>query len=322
MQNNLAPIGVSTYSRLGHLQETIAALQNNPLAKESELYIFSDAPRLGDKEKVAAVRKYLRTIDGFKAIHIIERTENNRVANNRGGIRMLLDKYGKMIFLEEDVVTAPGFLRFMNDALEFYKDNPRIGSISAYCPPIDIPDSYPDDVFALTRFNPWGVGLWSRYYRMDTPISKEAYSRIFNDKKQLKMLARSVGQEALPIIKMDVDGELNAGDMKSIFWQFVEDKISIYPRRSLVQNIGQDGTGLHMGVTNKWDISKVWNKTSDFKFVTNIAVDEGIRKAHYDFYKADAKTKLIQFMQQIGIYQYMRPIVKKIQHKLSGSHAK
>jgi hypothetical protein len=323
MLDNLAPIGISAYVRLQHLQICIAALQKNTLAEQSELFVFSDGPKPGDEVRVAVVRAYLQTVDGFKEVHIIERESNSRTSNNRGGIEELLNIYGKTIFLEEDVVTAPGFLQYMNDALDFYKDNPSIGSITAYCPPIKIPATYPNDVFALTRFNPWGMGLWKRYYRMNTPISENEYLKLFNDKKRTKMLARSVGQEALPIIRMDFEGKLDAGDMKSIFWQFVDGKLTIYPRKSLVHNIGQDGSGFHMGVTDKWDISDVWNKVRGFEFVRDISVDENIRQEHYNFYKtryADAKGKIIGYLVKIGIYQYLRPIFKKIQHQLKRSY--
>lgn len=316
MLNSLAPIGISTYVRLQHLQICIEALQKNTLAEQSELFVFSDGPKPGDEVRVAAVRSYLQTVDGFKEVHIIERESNSRTANNRGGIEELLNTYGKTIFLEEDVVAAPGFLLYLNDALDFYKDNPSIGSISAYCPPIKIPDTYPYDVFALTRFNPWGMGLWKRYYRMNTPISEDEYLKLFNDKKRIKMLARSVGQEALPIIQMDFEGKLDAGDMKTIFWQFVDGKLTIYPRKSLVHNIGQDGSGFHMGVTDKWDISEVWNTVRGFEFVRDITIDENIRRAHFNFYNSDAKVKIIGYLVKIGIYQYLRPIIKKIQHQL------
>ena len=114
MSNNLAPIGVSTYARLNHLRQTIEALKNNHLASESTLYVFSDAARPGDEEQVATVRSYLRTIDGFKEIHIVERATNGRLENSRGGLTWLLDHFGKTIFLEEDIVTAPGFLTYIN----------------------------------------------------------------------------------------------------------------------------------------------------------------------------------------------------------------
>lgn len=310
----LAPIGVSTYGRANHLRQVIEALKGNVLAKDSELYIFSDAPRLGDEEKVRAVRQYARAIDGFKSVHVLERTTNNRVANNRGGIESLLDEYGKVIFLEEDVVVAPGFLRFMNDALAYYEDDLRIGSIAAYCPPMAIPDNYDKDVFTLTRLNPWGIGLWRRYYKMNTPISADCYAEVFGSRKKLRALTRSVGQEAVEVMKMDFERKLDAGDMKSIFWQFYDGKLTIYPKKSLSRSIGQDGSGFHMGITDKWDVSEMWDKENGFAFSRDIEVDEGIRKSHYDFYRVNIyKLRIVEYLRRIGVYEAIRPAIKKVQ---------
>jgi hypothetical protein len=89
--NTLAPVAVCTYSRINHLRQTIEALQNNILAKETELYIFSDAPQKGDEAMVATVREYIHTVDGFKKVHIVERKTNGMIANLFGAIQQLLD---------------------------------------------------------------------------------------------------------------------------------------------------------------------------------------------------------------------------------------
>ena len=99
--NDLAPIGIVTYSRINHLKQTVKALQQNTLAKKSELYIYLDAPKQGDEKKVAIVREYIHTINGFKKVNIIERTTNNIIANITNAIKTLLNRHGKMIFMEE-----------------------------------------------------------------------------------------------------------------------------------------------------------------------------------------------------------------------------
>ncbi len=312
----LAPIGLTVYGRIEHTRQAIAALKANPLAKESALYIFSDAPAQGDEEKVAQMREYLRTIDGFKETNIIERSENSRINNNRGGQKYLLEKYGKMIWMAEDVITAPGFLRFMNDALEFYKDDPRIGSISAYCPPIAIPSSYTKDFFALTAMNPWGFGLWRHYYKIDTPIAPLEFAGLLKDKKRLQQLESSVGEAAVQYMRMDYEGKINAGDMRCIFWQFIDNKLTIYPRKSLVNNMGQDGSGVHMGVTNKWNVPELWDKVDGFEFADAVEVDADILKIHNSFYKTNkAKIRLIETLDRMGIYRHLRPMARAIRNR-------
>lgn len=314
----LAPIGLSVYGRVEHTRKTVEALQRNTLASDSVLYVFSDASKPGDEEKVARMREFIRSIEGFKAVNIVERLENSRVRNNRGGIQYLLDNYGKAIFMEEDVVTAPGFLKFMNDALEFYRDNPKIGSISGYCPPIGIPEHYTRDFFTLTRMNPWGVGLWQRYFKMDTPIPADRFHAIFKDKNQLRQLECCVGEEASQYIEMNFEGKLDAGDMKTIFWQYIDDKLTVYPRMSLVNCIGQDSSGVHMGKTAKWDVKQLWNKTDGFVFSDDVDVDEDIREAHFRFYKANKfKIGLIKQLDSMGLYRFIKPVARVMRRILN-----
>ncbi|MGR9087533.1 MAG: hypothetical protein ACU841_10720 [Gammaproteobacteria bacterium] len=309
----LAPIGLTVYGRTDHIRKAVEALQKNTLAQDSVLYIFSDAPKPGDEEKVAGMRSYIKGIDGFRQVNIVERRENSRLLNNRGGQQYLLQKYGKMIWLAEDVVTAPGFLRFMNEALDFYRDNPRIGSISGYCPPIPIPEAYVKDFFTLPSMNPWGVGLWRHYYRMNTPITREAFSRVFRDRKSIRRLESSVGEAAAHFIRTDYEGRADAGDMKSIFWQYVEGRLTVYPRISLVKSIGQDDSGVHMGRTNKWDVARTWDKVDGFEFSDEVEVDEEICKAHAHFYRINkGKMQLIEILNRLGLYSFVKPVAKSI----------
>lgn len=312
----LAPIAISTYSRVNHLRRTVEALRLNTLASISEVYFFSDAPKPGDEGKVRDVREFIRTVDGFKAVHLVERIENSRIANNRGGIEMLLERYGKVIFLEEDVVTAPGFLEFMNAALSFYGDDERIGSVSGYCPPMTFPMGHLKDIFFLTRLNPWGVGLWKRYYKMNTYITEECFDEVFKDKGKLKDLSNSVGEEALQFIQMDFERKLDTGDMKSIFWQFYDRKFTVYPRKSLVRSIGQDGSGLQMEAVGKWDVHDLWNKLEGFEFSQEVSVDEKIQRSHYEFYKVHAIVRVIIVLERFGLYKFIRPIAKNLKEKL------
>jgi hypothetical protein len=280
MPNNLAPIGLSTYSRLRHLQKTVAALQKNDLAGESELFIFSDAPKAGDEHKVDAVRRYLRTVGGFKAVHIIERAENNRVANNRGGARMLLDRYGRAILLEEDVVTAPGFLRFMNQALDKYESNEKIFSITGYCPPIAIPADYESDVFLLRRLNAWGMGIWKDRFELVKAIPPDEYEQLAASDDQVRQFTEGGGEDMIRMLKKDAYGLIDAFDVRALYAQFLSDQYTVYPCGSLSSNIGMDGSGTHCGVTSAYNV--VLSSKRSFSLPDNPAVDQRIVVANQE----------------------------------------
>ena len=259
---HLAPIGISTYIRINHIKRTIEALQKNTLAKQSDLYIFSDAPKPDDEAKVAIVREYLHTIDNFKSVNIIERSVNSRVANNRGGIKMLLEQYGKCIFMEEDIVTAPGFLQFMNDALTYYSNNDQILTVAGYCPPIKIPKNYSADVYFLKRMNGWGVGFWKDKFEIVKPVSKQQLDLLKSDKKKIREF-EMFGEDMPGMLEKDVKGQIDAFDVKAMYWQYIFNLYTVYPKQSLTQNIGFDGSGMHCGKTDKYVVA-LWEKTENF----------------------------------------------------------
>jgi hypothetical protein len=317
MPNNLAPIGVSTYARPEHLQQAIEALKNNHLASQSTLYVFSDAPRPGDEERVAAVRKYLRTIDGFKEVNIVERTTNGRVENSRGGINWLLDNFGKVIFHAEDVVTAPGFLTYMNSALDMYEDNERIFSVSGYSPPIKIPEDYLHDVFFLRRFNAWGFGTWKNRFDQVRYITPDEYERLVADKDRLRDFVNGGGADMLEMLNEDAHGVIDAGDVKAMYAQFLSNQYTVYPRHSLTQNTGFDGSGEHCGAIDKHSV-ELWEKTSDFDFSCEIQPDEGILKANRKFRALPLMSRLVKATKRLGIYNALKKVQDAVQALISG----
>lgn len=281
MAHELSPIGVSAYVRLEHLRRTITALRANRLACESELFVFSDAPQPGDEDKVAAVRSYLHTVDGFKSVTIVERSENGRVANNRGGIRMLLDRFGKLVFLEDDIVTAPGFLTFMNQALDKYENNDKVFSITGYCPPIAIPAGYKFDAFFLRRFNGWGFGIWKDRTELIKPVSLGDYRDLIADRGKLREFSRGAGPDIIHGLRLDAKGLIDALDLKINYAQFVHDKYTVYPTASLAGNIGMDGSGTHCEVSEKFGTEL--SEKRDFNFPDSFFVDEAIVEANFRF---------------------------------------
>ena len=137
------PITLFAYRRPLHLARTLHALRANPQARESKLFIFADAPRDADAQQgVGQVRKLLQEVDGFADVDVTFRPENFGLARNiMGGVSDVLSRFNDTIVVEDDVVVSPHFLKYMNEALALYRDEPRVGSISGYCFPIsEAPD--------------------------------------------------------------------------------------------------------------------------------------------------------------------------------------
>jgi hypothetical protein len=275
------------------------------LAKHSRLFIFSDAPRVGDEEKVNNLRRYLHSIDGFKEVTILERLENSRAKNSRGGIQQILEGSGKCIFMEDDIVTAPGFLRYMNDALEFYENDSGILNVTGYSPPLDL-TRYEHDYFVLSRFNGWGAGFWKKKFEAVKDITEDEYQAFITDRKATKLFVRLGGEDMLNLLESEVSGLIDAYDVKAMFHQFKTNMMTVYPRFSLVQNTGHDVSGVHCGATMKFHHARLWGKTEGFVFDRNPKVNEQIRRANFKFRSSGYRGKLINFTKKINIYRLLK----------------
>ena len=158
----LAPIVLFVYNRFWHTKKTVEALLNNKFASESELIVYSDAAKSNDseaREEVNYVRNYIRNVKGFKSITLIERESNwGLSANIIDGVTTVVNSHGRVIVLEDDIVTSPAFLAFMNNALSFYEKQNKIWHISGWNYPITVNGL--DDAFFLRVMNCWGWATW------------------------------------------------------------------------------------------------------------------------------------------------------------------
>jgi len=231
----LAPIALFTYNRLWHTKQTVEALQNNLYVEESNLFIFSDGPKTEkDEPKVKEVREYLKTIKGFKNIEIIERDENWGLANNIiDGVTKIVNEYGRIIVLEDDIVTSPYFLRFMNEALEMYKDEPNVASIHGYIYPIDgLPET-----FFIRGADCWGWATWKEKWAIFEPDGQKLLDEV--KKRGLQKEADFNGSYGFTdMLKDQIKGKNNSWAVRWYFSAFLKNMLTLYPGQSYVQHIG------------------------------------------------------------------------------------
>ena len=178
----IAPIALFVYSRPWHTQQTIEALQKNVLASESDLFIFSDAPKNPEVDAtVQEVREYIKTVDGFKSVSIVERDENFGLANSIiDGSTKIINNYGRTIVLEDDLIVSIDFLEYMNEALNRYEINKNIWSITGYSPNIENINSS-KDLYLSPRGSSWSWATWKdRWDIIDWKITD--FNNIKNDK--------------------------------------------------------------------------------------------------------------------------------------------
>lgn len=245
------PIAMFTYNRLWHTQKTIDALKKNLGSEQSDLLIFSDAPkRKSEQNAVDAVRKYLRQISGFKSIRIIERKENRGLAGSIiSGVTQVVNEYGRVVVLEDDMITSPHFLNYMNDGLKLYQHHPEVACIHGYRYPI----GNVDKPFFVRGADCWGWGTWKRAW---DNFQKDG-SVLLQELKDRKLIYDFNHQGSFPYDKMLKDQILGKNDSWAIRWKasaFLKNQYTLYYNESLLRNIGNDDTGTHSSTTDQFDV--------------------------------------------------------------------
>lgn len=250
---NYAPIALFAYNRPWHTRQTIEALKQNSEARESNLFIYSDAAKTPSQmESVRQVREYVRQVHGFRSVTVIERESNYGLARSiMRGVNATLNECGRIIVLEDDMVTSPYFLQYMNDALERFANDDRVACIHGYAFPIkqELPEAY-----FLPGADCWGWATWSRGWACFNPDGQYLLDEL--RKRDLTQALDYNG--AYPFSRM-LEGQIKGkNDSWAVRWYasaFLAGKLTLHPGRSLVHNIGNDNSGTHSGVSPELDVA-------------------------------------------------------------------
>jgi hypothetical protein len=248
-----APILLFAYKRLETLQKTVNALAQNELAPRSDLFIFSDSGRRDeDKPAVRAVREYLQTVKGFRSVRIEEAIKNRGLANSIiTGVTDIINSHGRAIVLEDDILTTPNFLTFMNAALDKYEQQPRVFSVSGYAFNLGLPDdgAYPWDTYFTTRGWSWGWATWKdRWTGIDWQVSD--YAEFTKNAAERRRFAQG-GSDLNLMLKRQMSGQLDSWAIRWFYHQYKVQGLTLYPILSKVYNDGFDELATHTRGSNQ-----------------------------------------------------------------------
>jgi hypothetical protein len=291
-----SPIAIFVYNRLYHVKKTLESLKNNLHASECSLYIFSDGAKdVEDKYHVSKVRDYIEKIDGFKTIDITFQNTNVGLANSIiNGVNQVINQHGRVIVLEDDIVSAPYFLFFMNNAFNFYLNHKNVFSITGFnhSPLImKIPKNYPHDVYLNQRASSWGWGTWqNRWQKVDWDVKD--YQKLFLD-ENFKTSYNTSGNDKFDMLRDQMFGKIDSWAIRWDLAHFKNKAGCVYPVYSYLNNIGFDNTGIHC------------RKNIIFSFKNNL----GMAKKNAVF------NKHIQFEKKI-IHNYARVYNKKLADRI------
>jgi len=299
-----APIVLFVYSRPTHTRKTVEALLKNRLVVESDLFIYSDAPRHSRVvNAVGEVRAYIKTITGFRSVTIVERENNFGLANSIiDGVTVVVNQHGRVIVLEDDLVTSPQFLEYMNAALQHYESDPKAFSIGAYNFPektMSIPSDYHWETYASVRCCSWGWATWSdRWKRVDWSMAY--YKSFMRDREAQKSFNRG-GPDMTQMLKMQHDRRIDSWAIRFCYAHHANNMHCIYPVKTLVMNVGLDHSGMHCGIDPRREHSSFNEQWTPRAFCPAGKVDARIARSFRDAFAPPKRSLVTRILHRMSI---------------------
>jgi GT2 family glycosyltransferase len=249
---NFAPIALFVYNRPEHTRRTIKFLQQNLLADESRLYIFSDAAKDSSQQLlVDEVRAIIRLVDGFKSVELIERKTNFGLAESIiDGVSTLVSEYGIVIVFEDDLISSAYTLQYFNDALQRYQNEEKLMHIGAYMYPLK-GENLPETFFYRAATS-WGWATWERAWRDFEPDVNKIIARFDRKKKNEFSI-----EGTMNFWKQIIEFKRGRNNSWAIRWYasiFLKGGLTLNPSKSLINNIGHDGSGIHSGLNDIYHV--------------------------------------------------------------------
>ena len=303
-KKDLAPIIVFCYDRIDVLKTTIATLSTNTYADQSDLYVFCDGPQNeSNKLKTDEVRLFVKGIQGFRQLNIIESEVNKGLAPSViSGVSKVLETHDKVIVIEDDLILSTNFLAWMNETLEKYKDNEQVFSISGFCPHVQgLGDNYPYDGFFTQKAHSWGWATWrNRWEKVDWEVKDW---NVFSQSKHLQKAFNSIGSEMSGLLFDQMSGRKSSWWVRFSYTQFKLGKMTLYPVLSKVINDGFTNEATHCNVYNRYRVDFDQTGKTGFELPKDTVCDEKLNKRFFYYYSVRARIigKIKTWLMKMGL---------------------
>lgn len=248
----LAPIVIFCYNRPWHLTQTLNALKTNVLAKESQLFIFCDGAKANASEtdliNIKKVATICNDLKGFANVTAIKAPSNQGLqASVTGGLNFVLEKFENVIVVEDDVVTSPYFLQFMNDALLKYNDQKKVLTIGSwnyyYKTERNFFNHMPDTIAWAT---------WRDRWKLFEQDGKKLHDQLI-ERKLINKFNLGGKYNFENMLKLQYTGQISSWAIRWTAVAVLNDTLTLYPKVSLSQHIGFDTAATN---SNEMDYNK------------------------------------------------------------------
>jgi hypothetical protein len=286
--------------------------------------VFSDAARCDShKLSVDEVRVTIRKIEGFKSVQIIERMKNYGCdASIIDGVSYVIERHKTAIIIEDDIVTSPAFLTYMNKLLIKFKNEKKVFSIGGYSPPesiLKIPKDYNGDIYFHPRTCSWGWATWEdRWEKVDWNVENfEIFWKSRKIRREFDLGGEDLSK-SLAASRQNNESLGNPWDIRFCYSQFTQGGLTALPTHSYVNNIGHDNTGVHCKTTSVYSHTNL-NEKYNFEIMNDVVVNQKIMLSIRKFYRIDTfKVFIINIMTYLNIYKKYIKIKSYINSLVSG----
>lgn len=318
---SLAPIVVFAYNRADHLKRTLEALSKNDLANDSDLFVFIDGPKnTEDENKVNDVNKLFENnnfLDSFKSLTIYNSNKNKGLARSIiDGVTKIISQYKKIIVVEDDVITSPFYLLYMNEALVKYEFENKIGSISSFVPEIKIPENYNENVFLTRRPTSIAWGTWlNRWENIDWDCENYFFQK-YNIFRRYKI--NSWGNDVAGRLDRFKVGLNDSWAVRYTVHGILNKLYSIHPIETLAEHIGYDNSGTNCSKDDLVKFSVNITLSNRLELPNNLP-DENklIKKEFQQKYKRPILSEIGEFLLIVILRLKPKSKLVKIARKLS-----
>ncbi|EKO3674080.1 hypothetical protein M3923_002769 [Vibrio metschnikovii] len=287
----LAPVIIATYSRVAHFIKCVESLKKNSLATETILVVGIDYPVKDEHIQANEnIKDYCRTITGFKKVIIKEWPENLGPRLNFFRLREIGFTFSnKLILTEDDNVFHQDFLSYMNHNLDRFENDETVFSVCGYNYPIDYKNVNSTDNLLLKAYSAWGVGIWKEKFE-HVSFKQGEFQNILKSPYKVLSVAKTLGDHVIQHYLHAERNKLIYGDTWISLYLYQYNKYSIFPAKTLVENIGNDGSGINCGIDDKINNQAMLNvdKVNEVYHVESIYHRQQIN----DYFKLTLKSKI------------------------------
>ena len=326
-QMELSPVVIFVYKRELHTRNLLVSLAGCDLAKQTNVFIYSDGPkRSTDEEDVNKVRNLIKEEqwkDAFLSVTIYESKDNKGLANSIiTGASEVIEKYGKVLVLEDDLIVAPYYLEYMNQALDAFRNSSNIFAVAGWTYPIKELKTYKKDAWLHYRPCSWGWGTWvDRWNQVVWDPQEARYEEKLNDPVWRKKFDRA-GNDLVPMLRRQLDGKSDSWAIRWTANQTEKEMLAVFPKYPVVYDDGRDGSGTHAHATKHSEVTDNPNNVHDFiadnfkegkiKYdFSDITVDKVLVKAAWGYDSDTLKKKIKRNLKKIFIEHKIPDFLRK-----------